>query len=424
MRFDIGGYRWRICALLFFATTINYIDRQVLALVVTDHTFLADVGLLGADGKLNKEMYGYLDAAFKAAYAIGFLIMGNLLDRIGNRKGFSLSIFIWSVAAMGHAAVHSIPGIGAARFLLGLGEAGNFPGSVKTAAEWFPKKERAMATGIFNAGTNIGAILAPLMVPWLVLNYSWRWAFIVTGSLGFIWLIFWLVMFRRPEEHPKVSREELAYIQSDPPEATARIPWLRLLRYRQTWAFAVGKLMTDPVWYLYLTWLPTFFKEEHAIDIKSMFVPMAAIYLVSDVGSIAGGWLSSHLLHSGWSANRARKTTFLVCACAVTPIFSAAFTPNIWAAIALIGLATASHQGWSTNLYTIVSDCFPKHAVASVIGIGGTCGAVGGMVMAALSGIIYQRFGPAPLFVYGSCAYLLSLGLVHLLNPRLEPVKL
>jgi MFS transporter, ACS family, hexuronate transporter len=416
----IGNYRWRICALLFFATTINYIDRQVLSLVVTDDSFLNDVGLRGADGKLNKELFGYLDATFKAAYAIGFLFMGNMLDKTGTRKGFSFAIILWSLAAVGHSFVKSIFGLGIFRFLLGFGEAGNFPAAIKTVAEWFPKKERSFATGLFNAGSNIGAILAPILVAFLIVNYGWKYTFIVTGMLGFIWLLFWLIVYKKPNEHPSLSATELSYINSDPPENSAKIPWINLLGKRKTWAFAGGKFLTDPVWWIYLTWLPTFFKEEHGLDIKSMIVPMIIIYLISDVGSIGGGWLSSHLIKSGWTVNKARKFTMLICALCVVPILFAGLTSNFWIAIALISLATAAHQGWSANLFTIVSDTFPKQATASVTGIGGTFGAIGGMLMSGFGGIIYQNYGPAPLFFISSFAYLIALGLISFLNPDLD----
>lgn len=420
----MGNFRWRIIALLFFATTINYIDRQVLSLVVTDESFLKEVGLAGPDGKLNKEMFGYLDAVFKFAYAIGFLFMGNMLDKIGNRKGFSIAIAIWSVAAMAHSMARSVFGLGIFRFFLGIGEAGNFPACVKTVAEWFPKKERSFATGVFNAGSNIGAILAPIFVSYFLLNYSWEYAFIVTGGLGFIWLIFWLRTYKSPEFHTTICKAELAHIQSDPKDPIKKFSWGKLLKYKATWAFTLGKFLTDPIWFIYLTWLPTFFKEEHGVDIKNMVVPMIIIYLISDVGSVAGGWLSSFFISKGWSVNKARKTTMFICALAVVPVFFASMTENIWVAIGIISIAAAAHQGFSANIYTTVSDSFPNNAVASVTGIGGMGGAIGGMIIAALSGIIYQKFGPLPLFLLGSFAYLIALFVINALNPKLEKVNL
>ena len=423
MNSTVGKYRWRIVALLFFATAINYIDRQVLSLVATDEGFIHDLGLADADGKLNKELFGYLDAAFKGAYALGFLIMGSVLDKFGSRKGFSFAIVLWSVSAAGHALAKSISGLGIGRFFLGLGEAANYPACVKTVAEWFPKKERSFATGLFNAGSNIGAILAPILVPFLVINYGWQSAFVVTGAFGFIWLFFWLITYKKPAEHPKVSKEELAYICSDEEvEPAKKISWIKLLSYKQTWSFALGKMLTDPVWYLFLTWLPTFFKEEHKVDLKTMFIPMIVIYLVSDGGSILGGWFSSHLIKKGWTINKARKLTMLICALAVTPIFFASMTSNISVAIGLISLAAAAHQAWSANLFTTVSDSFPKSAVASVVGIGSMMGSLMGMFVAAITGLVYQKYGPIPLFVVASCAYLPALLLVNVFNKNLEPV--
>lgn len=406
--------------MLFFATTINYIDRQVLSLVVTDDSFLNELGLKGSDGKLNKEMFGYIDATFKGAYAIGFLLMGNLLDKIGTRKGFSVAIVVWSIAAMCHSFAKGFVGLGVFRFFLGLGEAGNFPASVKTVAEWFPKKERAFATGIFNAGSNIGAILAPMLVAFLIVEYGWKYTFIVTGFLGFIWLSFWLLIYQKPAEHRNVSAAELAYINSDAEESTEKPSWLSLLGKRKTWSFASAKFLTDPIWWIYLTWLPTFFKEQYGIDIKSMIIPMITIYLISDLGSVAGGWFSSHLITKGWSINKARKTTMLICGICVVPIFFAGLTSNLYVAIALISLATAGHQAWSANLYTTVSDSFPKNVVGSVTGIGSMAGATGGMIMAAAGGVIYQHYGPVPLFFISSMAYLIALIPFSYFNPDLD----
>lgn len=416
------NYRWRICALLFFATTINYIDRQVLSLVVTDNTFLEATGLKGLDGKLNKELFGYIDAVFKGAYAIGFLVMGNILDKMGTRKGFSIAIVVWSIAAICHSFAKGFVGLGIFRFFLGLGEAGNFPASVKTVAEWFPKKERAFATGLFNAGSNIGAILAPFLVAFLIINYGWEYSFIVTGLFGFVWLLFWLLVYKKPQEHPSVSPSELAYINHDnEAEATSeKIPWLSLLAIKRTWSFASAKFLTDPIWYIYLTWLPTFFKEKYGIDIKSMIIPMITIYLVSDLGSVGGGWFSSYLIKKGWNINKARKFTMLICAICVVPIFFVGLISNLWITIALISLAAAAHQGWSANLFTTVSDSFPKNVVASITGIGSMSGAIGGMIMAASAGLIYQNYGPVPLFVISSFAYLLALIPFSYLNPDLD----
>jgi MFS transporter, ACS family, hexuronate transporter len=411
----VGRYRWLICAMLFFATTINYIDRQVLGILTTDEAFKRTIGY-------NEAEYGFINTAFQAAYAIGLLVVGNLMDRFGTRKGFSVAITFWSVAAMCHSLARSAFGFGVARFALGLGEAGNFPASIKTVAEWFPKKERALATGVFNSGSNVGAIVAPLAVPWIAVNYGWQLAFIITGTLGFIWLVLWLIVYRRPEEHPKLSRAELAYIQSDPPEPTTKIPWARLVPHRQTWAFAVGKFMTDPIWWVYLFWLPPFLNKNYGLNITQIGLPLVVIYLSADVGSIGGGWLSGAFIKRGWTVNKARKVAMLVCALAVVPIMFAAHASNLWVAVALVSLAAAAHQGWSANIFTMASDMFPRRAVGSVVGIGGMTGSVGGMLIQTTVGLILYYTGSyLPIFVMAGCTYLVALLIIHLLAPRLEP---
>lgn len=413
----IGNYRWVICALLFFATTINYVDRQVLGILATDEAFKNAIGW-------SEAQYGYVNTAFQAAYALGLLIVGNLMDRFGTRKGFSVAIVFWSVAAMGHALARSAFGFGTARFALGLGEAGNFPASIKTVAEWFPKKERALATGIFNSGSNVGAIVAPLAVPFIAVNYGWEWAFVITSTLGFIWLFFWLMTYRRPEEHPRLSRAELAHIQSDPLEPATKIPWARLLPHRQTWAFAVGKFLTDPIWWVYLFWMPKFLNTNYGLKITQIGLPLVVIYVVADIGSIGGGWLSSSLIKRGWSVNQARKTAMLICALAVVPVMFAARASNLWLAVAFVSLAAAAHQGWSANIFTMVSDMFPRRAVGSVVGIGGMAGSIGGMLIASTVGLILQYTGSyLPIFVIAGSAYLVALGIIHLLTPRLEPAN-
>ena len=326
---------------------------------------------------------------------------------------------------MGHALARSVFGFGVARFLLGLGEAGNFPAAIKTVAEWFPKKERALATGIFNSGTNIGALVTPLVVPVITLAWGWRAAFIVTGAIGFIWLVAWLALYRRPEEHPSLSKSELDYIQSDPPEPSVSVPWARLIPHRQTWAFSVAKFMTDPIWWVYLFWLPDFLNKRHGLSLKDFGLPLVVVYLLADVGSIGGGWLSSSLIKRGWTINKARKLAMLICALAVVPIVFAAQTSNLWVAVVLIGVAAAAHQGWSCNLFTTTSDMFPRHAVGSVVGIGGMAGAVGGMMIARLVGEILQRTGSyVPIFIIAASAYLAALLVFHLLSPKLEPANL
>jgi ACS family hexuronate transporter-like MFS transporter len=410
--YRFSKYRWIICALLFLATTINYMDRQVIGILAPD--LQKTIGW-------NDIEYGYIVTAFQAAYAVGLLIAGGLIDRFGTRIGYSLAIVVWSLAAMGHAMARSAFGFGIARAALGLGEAGNFPAAIKTVAEWFPKRERAFATGVFNAGTNVGAIGAPLIVPWIALRLGWQWAFILTGAIGFTWLALWLPLYRRPEQHPRVSEEELAYIRSDGVETAAKVPWLRLLPRRQTWAIAIGKFMTDPIWWFYLFWLPKFLNEKHGLNLSTIGAPLVVIYVIADVGSIGGGWLSSSLIKRGWSVNRARKTTMLICALCVVPIVFASQVSSVWSAVALIGLAAAAHQGWSANIFTMASDMFPGCAVGSVAGIGGMAGAVGGMLIATLAGYVLQlTHSYLPLFIIAGSAYLVALLIVHQLAPRLE----
>ena len=326
---------------------------------------------------------------------------------------------------MAHALARSAFGFGFARFFLGLGEAGNFPAAIKTVAEWFPKKERALATGIFNSGTNIGALVTPLVVPWITFTWGWQAAFIATGALGFLWLIAWLLLYRSPEEHPALSSSELRYIQSDPPDRSVKIPWLRLLPHRQTWAFSLGKFLTDPIWWVYLFWLPDFLHKRHGLGLKDFGLPLVIVYVMADVGSIGGGWISSSLIKRGWTINAGRKLAMLICALAVVPIVFAAQTSNVWIAVVLIGLAAAAHQGWSCNLFTTTSDMFPRDAVGSVVGIGGMAGAIGGMMIARLVGEILERTGSyVSIFIIAASAYLVALLIIHLLSPRLEPAKL
>lgn len=411
----VGNFRWRICALLFFATTINYVDRQVLGILAPQ---------LQEDLGWTEIQYGYIITAFQFAYALGFLVMGNIMDRFGTRKGFSFAIILWSLAAMLHAVARSAIGFGFARFGLGIGEAGNFPAAIKTVSEWFPKKERSLAIGIFNSGANIGAILAPLAVPFIALQLGWEWAFIITGALGFIWLIFWLRTYKRPAEHPKLSLSELAYIQSDVQEKEEKISWVALFPHRQTWAFALAKFITDPVWWFYLYWLPKYLNTTHGLTLDKIGLPLIAIYIFSDLGSIGGGWLSSFLMRKGWSVNLARKTTMLICALAVTPIFFASQTADLWVAVGLISLATAAHQGWSANLFTLVSDMFPKQAVGSVVGIGGMAGAIGGMIVSTAAGYLLTATGSyMALFIIASGSYLFALFLIQFLAPKLNPVQ-
>jgi MFS transporter, ACS family, aldohexuronate transporter len=449
-----GNFRWVICTLLFFAATVNYIDRQVIGILKP--TLAGEFGWSELD-------YSWIVFAFQTAYAIGLLFVGKLMDKIGTKIGFAIAIVIWSVAAIAHAwapeiGIFSAPivapivqavvsafnslsslfgaapwtfalstsvvGFMVVRFALGLGEAGNFPASIKTVAEWFPKKERALSTGIFNAGTNVGALATPLLVPLIVVAWGWYEAFIFTGIIGFIWLLFWLLIYKRPEEHKLLSSQELAYIQSDPIETTASIPWRRLFPHRQTWAFGIGKFLTDPIWWVYLFWLPDFLHKQHGLDLKNFGIPLAVIYIIADIGSVGGGYISSTLIKRGWTINRSRKTAMLICALAVVPIVIASITSNLWVAVILIGIAAAAHQGWSANIFTLASDMFPKQAVGSVVGIGGMMGAVGGMIISPLVGFILDRTGSyVPIFIIAASAYLVALLIIHLLVPKLEPAK-
>ena len=412
----VGHYRWYICSLLFFATTINYVDRQVIGVLAPELQRI--IGW-------NELQYGWIVTSFQAAYAIGFLFAGRFIDRVGTRVGYAVMFSIWSLAAIGHSLVATVLGFAIARFVLGLGESGNFPAAIKTTAEWFPRKERAFATGLFNAGSNMGAILAPIIVPWITLQFGWRWAFIATGLLGLPWLISWIVTYRTPQQHRKLSPSELAYIQSDPQQTQVQVAWLRLIPHRQTWAFVLGKFMTDPIWWFFLFWLPKFLNARYGLSLSELGPPLVAIYVISDLGSISGGWLSSRLIKRGWTVNRARKTAMLICALSVVPIVVAASVSNLWIAVALIGLATAAHQGWSANLYTLTSDMFPPHAVASVVGIGGFGGAIGGMLIAAFTGFLLQWTGSyVPVFVLAGSAYLAALAVIHLLVPKLEATDL
>jgi ACS family hexuronate transporter-like MFS transporter len=411
-----GNLRWVICSLLFFATTLNYMDRQVLGLLAP---------LLQKTFGWTDIQYGNIVQMFFYAYALGLLVAGRFIDRVGTRIGYAVAIAIWSLAAMGHALARSIFGFGVARFMLGLGESGNFPAAIKTVTEWFPRKERALATGIFNSGTNFGALVAPLTVPWIAVHLGWRWAFLFTGIFSATWLVLWLMIYRKPQEHPRLSASELRYIQSDPLEPETKIPWLSLLPHRQTWAFVLGKSITDPIWWFYLFWLPKFLHETHGVTLTGLGLPLVAIYQAASFGSIGGGWLSSSFLKRGWSVNRARKVTMLICALCVAPVLFVSQVKGLWLAVAIIGLATAAHQGWSSNLFTLVSDMFPRRAVASVVGLGGFGGAVGGLCIAWLVSHLLQwtHSYAVVLFMAGS-AYIFALLVIQVLAPRLEPVQL
>ncbi|HVZ34231.1 MAG TPA: MFS transporter [Polyangiaceae bacterium] len=438
-----GHVRWGICALLLVATTINYVDRQVIGILKPT--------LVQEFGWSDERIYAAIVVGFQLAYAIGLLLGGRFIDRVGLRRGFVAAVVLWSLAAAGHAVAHRLGGFelpaviidptlgfslmtlgGAAagfalmRFLLGLGEAANFPASIKAVAEWFPKRERAFATGLFNSGSNVGALVTPMIVPWVTLHWGWQWAFIGTGSSGLLWVGAWLAFYRPPESHPRLSPAELAFIRSDPPDAPlGKVSTSLLLRRRQTYAFALGKFLTDPVWWLYLFWIPDFLSRTYHLDLKSIGLPLISVYLMADVGSIAGGWLSSRLLARGWSVNRARKTAMLICATCAAPVVLTSQTSNLWVAVALVGLAAAAHQGWSANLFTLTSDMFPRRAVGSVVGIGGMAGAVGGILLSLVVGEVLQQTGRYDaLWVMAGSAYLVTWVVIHVLAPRLEEARI
>jgi ACS family hexuronate transporter-like MFS transporter len=403
------GMRWWICALLFFATTINYIDRGVIG--VLKPTLQQELGWSEID-------YANIVFWFQVAYAAGYLFGGRLMDRIGLRIGYGLAILLWSLAAMGHAFARTVPHFCIARFGLGLAEGGNFPAAIKTVSEWFPRKERALATGLFNAGCNIGAILTPLIVPWIALNMGWPASFFITGALGLVCALAWVLVYRRPQQHPRLSQAELEHIQSDPPDPVVHIPWAQLLAYRATWAFIVGMFLSAPIWWFYLYWIPDFLFKRHHVDLIHMGAPLVMIYLISDGGSIAGGWMSSALIKRGWGVNAARKLALLTCALCVIPVFFASQVSNQWAAVLLIGLAAAAHQGWSANLFTLVSDNMPRQTVSSVVGIGGMAGSIAGMGFAKLVGYVLEWTGSyVVLFAIAPAAYLIAIAVMHVLIP-------
>jgi len=411
-----GRFRWVICTLLLFGVTKNYMDRQVLGVLKT--TLQHDLGWSEID-------YSNLVFAFQAAYALGMVAVGWLVDRLGTRLGYAVAMVFWSLASMGHAISSSLGSFIVARSALGFWEAGVFPASIKTVANWFPRKERALATGIFNAGTSVGAMITPLVIPWITIHSGWRCALVSTRSIGFIWLVFWVLLYRTAEEHPRVSRAELEYIRSYRQEPIAVIEWGKLLSIRQTWAYATGKFITDPIWWFYLFWVPDFLQRRHGLALMKIGVPLMMIYLISDVGSVVGGWLSSSMIHRGKSVNVARKVTMLLCALSVVPIVFAYRIESVWGAVLLIGVAAAGHQGFSANLFTLSSDLFSAQAVGSVVGIGGMAGAIGGMLIAKSVGYILQWTGSYRIpFLMAGSAYLLALAVIHLLTPRLEPAMI
>jgi ACS family hexuronate transporter-like MFS transporter len=418
-----GKYRWTICALIFFATTINYLDRQVIGILKP---------LLESDLNIGEAAYGYIVTCFQLAYAFGMVIAGRLIDKFGTKIGYGISVLLWSLAAMGHAFAKGGLGFGFWRALLGLSESGNFPAAIKTVAEWFPKRERALATGIFNSGTNIGAVVAPLAVPAIATAWGWQSAFIITGGIGFLWLIFWFIFYEIPEKQRRLSKAEMEIIKSDTDEVQENpkpISWIKLLKYRQTWIFFIGKAMTDPIWWFYLFWIPGWLSSVRGagLNIKTFGLPLVIIYSSTTVGSIFGGWLSSFMIKKGISPFNARKYTMLIFAILVVPVFFAQ-SPGIstWSAIALISLAASSHQAWSANIFTTVSDAFPKRAVSSVTGIGGMAGALGGAFVSILAGQLLEFYkkaghietGYTIMFTIAACAYLLAWIIMNVFAPK------
>ncbi len=413
-----GNYRWRILSLLFFATTINYIDRQVIGIL---KPFIADdLGWSEAD-------YGYIVTAFQIAYAIGLITTGRILDKLGTRIGYLWAIVVWSIAGMAHAAARGVTSFAVARFALGMGESANFPAAVKSVAEWFPKKERAFAAGLFNSGSTVGAIIAPIIVSGITLAMGWQWAFIITGLLGFIWIVFWLAWYQAPEKHPNISKKELDYILQDDEdnEPAKSIRWLELFKYKQTFAICLTRFISDWVWWFFLFWIPDFLSKTHGINLKEVVLPLIVIYAVSSVGGIAGGWISSNFIKKGKSIDFARKTTILMCALIVLPIMLISQTANLWIAVGLIALAAAGHQGWASNIFTIVSDIYPKKAVGSMMGLSGFAGAVGGALSATFVGLLLESTGSYFfIFLVASSVYILNWLILKLSIKQIVPIEI
>ncbi|MBN2165174.1 MAG: MFS transporter [Marinilabiliaceae bacterium] len=432
----VGNHRYKILAMLVYATTINYFDRSIIGVMAPTLENLFE---------WSNNDYANIMIAFKVAYALGMLTMGGIIDRLGTKKGYMLAIGIWSVFGMLHAlvvqeinvfniTVTSVGLFAIARFGLGFGESGHFPAAQKTVAEWFPKKDRAFATGLFNAATSIGAIAAPFIVGWIVTEVTepgwvegtgWQIPFLITGILSTIWVILWIKVYKRPEDSKKLTKAEFDYIHSDSePETKEKIAWVKVLPKRQTWAFATAKI-TDAVWWFYLFWGAKYLSATFGINLKDIGIPFLIMYLLADAGSISGGWISGYFMKQGWSLNKARKMTLLICAILVLPVCYVAFTNNQWIAIVLIGIAAAGHQAWSANIFTLVSDVFPKKAVASVTGIGGMIGAVAGIVGDKVLGKVLDSAGNTGYFwaflIAGSC-YLIILGIVHVLMPKMKPL--
>jgi len=414
----IPNFRWYICGLLLYATTVNYMDRMVLSILMP---------LISHDLHWSNTEYGTISFVFQAGYAIMIPLSGRLIDKLGLRYGYALSTLVWSISSMSHALAKTGTEFALARLGLGLGEAANFPACIKAVADWFPRRERALATGIFNGGSNLGAVIAPLTVPMVTARFGWHAAFLFTGSLSFSWVILWLLIYREPEVHPRLSSEELALIRSDQEgTSTDTVPYSLLVKTRAAWAFIVGKFLTDPVWWFYLTWLPGFLSRKYNVDLLHIGAPLIAVYATSAIGSVAGGWLSSALLDRGWDVGKARMTAMLVCAlCVTVVVFVPSAAGNLWLTVALIAIAAAAHQGWSANLFTIASDCFPRRAVGSIVGLGGLGGAIGGAMVQPAIGkwLDFSHNAYAPLFFIAGSMYLVALLIMKLILPRFEKVN-
>ncbi len=430
----IGKYRWTICGLVFFATTINYLDRSVISLLKP---------FLEKEFSWKETDYSHIVIAFQLAYALGMMGVGRFIDKVGSKAGYAVVTLAWSLAAMAHALAKGTFGFGVARAALGISEAGNFPAAIKTIAEWFPQKERAFATGFFNSGSNVGAIVAPLTVPWIAVHMGWQWAFIITGAVGFVWLILWLIIYEIPARHKRLSKDEYVYIHSggqdsftsgQPTDTETRISWLMLLGRKQTWAFVTGKFLTDPIWWFYLFWLPAFLKAQYHIEGTAFALPVGLVYTMACFGSIAGGWLPMYLIKKGWPVFRARKTSMLIYALCVIPVIFAQWlgSINMWFAVLIIGLATSAHQAWSANIFTTASDMFPKRVVASVTGLGGMAGALGGILIAWLAGALFEHYklvgaienGYYIMFFICGSAYIIAWLFMHALVPRMQPASI
>lgn len=418
MRNEIGSYRWRIVALLFFATTINYIDRQVIGILKP---------FISSDLGWNENDYGHIVTAFQTAYALGMLLTGRFLDKFGTRFGYLWAVVVWSIAGMAHAAARGVSSFAVARAALGIGESANFPAAVKSVAEWFPKKERAFATGLFNSGSTVGAIIAPVIVSGLTVTLGWRWAFIATGALGFLWIIFWLAFYHNPSTHPKLSKAEFEYIHQDDDDLVKNknMRWVKLLQYKQTFAICTTRFISDWIWWFFLFWIPDFLNKTQHINIKELVLPLIIIYLISSVGGIGGGWISSQFIKSGKGIDFARKMAILICALFVLPVMLVSQIHNLWVVVILIAFAAAGHQGWASNIFSIISDIYPKKAVGSMMGLSGFAGAVGGALSASFIGLILETTNSYFLiFTVASAMYLINWLIIRIFIPDIKPIQI